>query len=168
MIRTASALFLAAALSLGCGSKAKPAAHPDDTGKQTRVDAGKKKNGDAVGTTAHDGKGGSEQMGPIYFDYDSDALREDARDELGRIADYLKSNAGSSLTIEGHCDERGTTEYNLALGDRRARVIRTYLARLGVAEKRLSVISYGEEHPAVGGHDEDAWAKNRRGEVVPR
>jgi peptidoglycan-associated lipoprotein len=71
------------------------------------------------------------------------------------------------LTIEGHCDEQGTTEYNLALGDRRARAIRTYLARLGIGEKRLAVISYGEERPADSGSDASAWAHNRRGEFVP-
>jgi peptidoglycan-associated lipoprotein len=98
----------------------------------------------------------------VYFDYDSYTLSPEARQALARNAGWLKENAGISVTIEGHCDERGSDEYNLALGERRAVAVKNYLATLGVAAARLSVVSYGEEHPAVAGHDESAWLQNRR------
>ena len=162
-------LFLSAVLATACSSKPK-AASPEPTtsvaGKRRGGDDGKGK-GDAVRTEAQDGQGNTVALGPIYFDFDSTVLRPDAREELDRIADYLKKNGSMRLIIEGHCDEQGTTEYNVALGDRRARAIHTYLARLGISEGRLGVISYGEERPADSGSDESAWAHNRRGELVP-
>lgn len=101
-----------------------------------------------------------------YFDYDSYNLRSDAREALKENAAWLKKNRSVNVQIEGHCDERGTTEYNLALGERRANTARDYLVRLGVSKSRLSVISYGEERPADPGHDEAAWSRNRRASFV--
>jgi len=101
----------------------------------------------------------------IYFDFDKSDLRQDARDVLTKNADIiLKAKAGAKVQIEGHCDERGSAEYNLALGERRAKSALQYLITLGVPADRLSIISYGKEKPAVDGHDEAAWAKNRRAE----
>jgi peptidoglycan-associated lipoprotein len=98
----------------------------------------------------------------IYFDYDKSDIREEYRSILEGIAQWGKSNPGRLLLIEGHCDERGTNEYNLALGERRALAVRRYLIGLGITSDRLHTISYGEEKPAMQGHDESAWSKNRR------
>ncbi|OPY76601.1 MAG: Peptidoglycan-associated lipoprotein precursor [Syntrophorhabdus sp. PtaU1.Bin050] len=98
----------------------------------------------------------------IYFDFDSYAIRADDLSQLKEIGDWLKLNKDIPVILEGHCDERGTIEYNLALGQKRAEVVRNHLTNLGVEEKRMRVISYGKEMPADHGHTEDAWAKNRR------
>lgn len=102
-----------------------------------------------------------------YFDFDKSELRQDARDTLSKNADImLKTKTDVNVKIEGHCDERGSLEYNLALGERRAKSALQYLLTLGVPAKRLSTVSYGEEKPAVQGSNEEAWAKNRRAEFV--
>jgi peptidoglycan-associated lipoprotein len=102
----------------------------------------------------------------LYFDFDSYVLRQDARDALDKNFQWMKKNAANKVRLEGHCDERGSDEYNLALGEKRAKAAQNYLSTLGVSADRLSVISYGKEKPADPGHDEDAWAKNRRVEFV--
>jgi peptidoglycan-associated lipoprotein len=102
----------------------------------------------------------------IQFDFDQSALTAEAREILGKNAKYLQEKAGSRIRIEGHCDERGTTEYNLALGERRAKAAFQYLMDLGVDPNRMNVVSYGEEVPLDNGHNEAAWAKNRRAELV--
>ncbi|HJV35864.1 peptidoglycan-associated lipoprotein Pal [Geomonas sp.] len=102
----------------------------------------------------------------IYFDFDSSTLSPKARKSLDKNAELLKSKAGSKIRIEGNCDERGSDDYNLALGERRAKAAREYLGHLGIAAERVSSISYGKEKPAVQGHDEAAMAKNRRDEFV--
>lgn len=104
----------------------------------------------------------------IHFDFDKYFIREDAKPILMKVAEHLKRSPSASLVIEGHCDERGTAEYNLALGERRAEATKKYLASLGVREAALSTVSYGEEKPLDPGHDEDAWAKNRRAHFVLR
>jgi peptidoglycan-associated lipoprotein len=106
----------------------------------------------------------SMELQTIYFDYDSSALKPDAKAKLERGADWLKRHPKVNVQIEGHCDERGTNEYNLALGERRALAARRYLISLGINTDRIFTISYGEERPAVEGHDESAWKFNRRGE----
>jgi peptidoglycan-associated lipoprotein len=103
----------------------------------------------------------------VYFDFDNSDLSKDARDVLSKNGEILlKSKTDIKVQIAGHCDERGSAEYNLALGERRAKSALHYLTTLGVAADRLSIISYGKEKPAVDGHDEAAWAKNRRDEFV--
>ncbi len=97
----------------------------------------------------------------IYFDFDKSELKPEARAVLVKKAEYLRKNPEYRVRIEGNCDERGTNEYNLALGDRRAHAALEFLATLGVAEARMSTISYGEERPLDPGHNEEAWAKNR-------
>jgi len=102
----------------------------------------------------------------IHFDFDKYNIRDDAKEILRRNADWLKKNPAVKIQIEGHCDERGTNEYNLALGDRRAKATRDYLVSLGINPERISTISYGEERPLDSGHNEEAWAKNRRAHFV--
>jgi peptidoglycan-associated lipoprotein len=102
----------------------------------------------------------------IFFEFDSAVLLAEAQEILRKKAEWLLNNLEATATIEGHCDERGTNEYNLALGDRRAESAKTFLMDLGVQGSRLSTISYGEERPVDPGHNEEAWAKNRRGHFI--
>lgn len=102
------------------------------------------------------------QLQDVYFDFDKSDLRSDARDALSQNADWIKANGSAKIQIEGHCDERGTEAYNLALGERRANSVKNYLVSLGVEPERLFTISYGEELPVDPGHDEISWSKNRR------
>jgi peptidoglycan-associated lipoprotein len=104
------------------------------------------------------------QFQTVYFDFDKYNLRSDAKAALDANAALLKQFTDVIVRIEGHCDERGTVEYNLSLGEKRARSTMEYLAGLGIDAGRLSIVSYGEERPAVSGSDEGAWAKNRRAE----
>ena len=97
----------------------------------------------------------------IYFDFDKSELTAEARDVLVKKAEYLKRNPNYAVRIDGNCDERGTNEYNLALGERRAHAAMDFLATLGVPEDRMSTLSYGEEKPLDSGSGEDAWARNR-------
>jgi len=98
----------------------------------------------------------------VYFDFDKYNLRSDARDALEHNARLLKDNPDARVLIEGHCDERGTVEYNLALGEKRAKSAKDYVKSLGVDAGRMNIISYGKERPKALGHDESAWGKNRR------
>lgn len=102
-----------------------------------------------------------------FFDFDDFALRQDAKTALETDGKYLEKNSGS-VVIEGHCDERGSVEYNLALGEKRARAAKDYLVSYGIPATRLTTISYGKERPFDTGHDEGAWAKNRRAHVVSK
>ena len=102
----------------------------------------------------------------VFFGFDSFVLTPAAQSALARDAQWLRDHPDYAMNIEGHCDERGTEQYNLALGDRRANTARTYLISLGVDGDRLTTLSYGEEHPFDEGHDEEAWAQNRRAHVV--
>ncbi|MBC2696118.1 MAG: peptidoglycan-associated lipoprotein Pal [Desulfobacteraceae bacterium] len=102
----------------------------------------------------------------IYFDFDKSYLKPKTQEVLKRKAEWLRNNPGESVIIEGHCDERGTNGYNLALGDRRAQSAMNFLIDLGIAESRLTTISYGEERPADSRHNEKAWSKNRRDHFV--
>lgn len=102
----------------------------------------------------------------IYFEFDSALLSSQAREILIGQADYLRGNVDVRLTLEGHCDERGTEAYNMALGQRRADAVKKFLSDMGIPTDRLTTISYGEERPAVMGHNESAWEKNRRTQSV--
>lgn len=102
----------------------------------------------------------------VYFDFDSSAIKATEKSKIDFVANYLKANADTKIQIEGHCDERGTEEYNRALGERRALAIREYLINAGVSGSRIYTISYGEDKPVDPGHNEAAWAKNRRGEFI--
>jgi len=102
----------------------------------------------------------------VYFEFDKYDLRDDARAALAANADWMKANAKWHVLIEGNCDERGTNEYNLALGDKRANAAKQYLVSSGIEASRIRTISYGEERPADPGHTESSWAKNRRDDFV--
>jgi len=111
-------------------------------------------------------KTGAKASDRVFFSYDSSALSATAKSTLAKQANWLKKNAGTNVTVEGHCDERGTREYNLALGARRASAAKRQLVNLGVSADRISTVSYGKERPAVTGSNSAAWAENRRAVTV--
>ncbi|MGE4489646.1 MAG: peptidoglycan-associated lipoprotein Pal [Kiritimatiellales bacterium] len=114
-----------------------------------------------VGGTEHPG-----MFAPVHFAYDSFQVSPAERAKVEAVAGYLKQNNASAVIVEGHCDERGSNEYNLALGERRALAVRAYLTELGITADRIQTKSFGEEMPANPGHDEAAWSANRRSEFV--
>jgi peptidoglycan-associated lipoprotein len=160
---------------IGC-STAKPATQPEVAAQPQRTPATTKRltsapvsqsssleqlqQGKPVGTAS------SSPVKDIYFDFDRYDLRPDARDTLRVGAEWLKQNPTVTVQIEGHCDERGTAEYNLALGARRAQTAKDYLTTLGIATQRLSTISYGQELPVCTEHNEECWQKNRHDRFV--
>jgi peptidoglycan-associated lipoprotein len=185
MIALLAALSMTAMMAGGCASKdvvkteepaatmksdtTKPVAQPADTsGGSTTANASAQRP-IAAADSSSDSKSAAavSAFETVYFDFDKSDLRQDARDVLSKnAAVLLKTQTAAKIKIEGHCDERGSAEYNLALGERRAKSAMQYLITLGVQADRLSVISYGKEKPAVQGNDEEAWAKNRRAEFV--
>jgi peptidoglycan-associated lipoprotein len=116
-------------------------------------------------TISGDALGASCRKLVVYFDYNSYDLTAQSVSVLGGQTSCLRSARGN-LRIEGHCDERGTTEYNLSLGDRRAQAVQRWLVGQGISPARISAVSYGEERPAARGHDEAAWSQNRRVEIT--
>ncbi len=102
----------------------------------------------------------------VYFDFDSSVIKSGEKPKVSAVADYLKANQGKALRIEGNCDERGTEEYNRALGERRALAVREELIRLGIGPTEVDTISYGKDRPVDPGHDESAWKKNRRDDFI--
>jgi peptidoglycan-associated lipoprotein len=102
----------------------------------------------------------------VYFEYDKSAIQAAEAGKIGPVIEFLKSHADNNLLIEGHCDERGTEEYNRALGERRALALRERVTAAGISGERVTTISYGEDRPADPGHDAAAWSKNRRGEFI--
>lgn len=144
------------------------------TGCKTTKGAGDEAGGAGAGGEGTSGRHGvsveevgvpTELLKTVYFDYDRSEIRDDAKETLKGNAAAIKENTTwKQITIQGHCDERGSEEYNLALGERRANSVKKYLVALGVSDARIVTISFGESVPAVDGHTEDAWSKNRRGE----
>lgn len=108
----------------------------------------------------------SAPMLPVYFDFDKSVIRDDQKPRIIGNAEYLKANPQIAIRVEGNCDERGTNEYNMALGERRAKSGKKYLTNLGIAADRIKTISFGEEKPLNYGHDESAWSQNRRDDFV--
>ena len=104
----------------------------------------------------------------VFFSYDSWTISEEGRQALGRDAEWMKTNPSAAIKVEGHCDERGTSAYNLVLGEKRAKAVRNYLVELGVSANRLSVVSYGKERPFCADHAEACYQQNRRGHLVVR
>jgi len=102
----------------------------------------------------------------VYFEFDKATIKSSETHKLDSVASRMRQYRGKALRVEGHCDERGTEEYNRSLGDRRALAIREYLARAGMDSQMVDTVSYGEDRPKVQGHNEAAWSKNRRGEFV--
>jgi peptidoglycan-associated lipoprotein len=179
-------LALAASLAAGCGGKKRPPAvstappassEPSgqtrptevppagETGPDVRTLGAESARGeDFTPSNAETGEGGP--IEDIHFEYDSANLTDQARSTLEKHALWLQSHRAAQVMVEGHCDERGTVEYNLALGEKRARAARDYLVSLGVAAERLRTVSYGKERPLDGGSNEAAWAANRRAHFV--
>jgi peptidoglycan-associated lipoprotein len=150
MRRFRFALLILLTLSLfACSSSKGGKANPED---------GLDKAGDGNIPLANAGS----ELTMIHYSFDSSSLSSQAQGILRDDAKWLNDNPGKKVQIEGHCDERGTNEYNLALGERRARSAYDYLRNLGVKKEQMSTISYGEELPLDPGHDESAWSKNRR------
>ncbi|MBS1370379.1 MAG: OmpA family protein [Lentisphaeria bacterium] len=141
-----------------------PGSNSWTAGADDNLTAGK---ADPNGWTEADPTGNRLNMPIIYFAYDSDVLVPSEQANLDRIAQYLQGNPTLALVIEGHCDQRGTEEYNRALGERRANAIRGYLAGRGVSDARMRTLSYGKDKPAVEGTGEAVWGQNRRGVPVP-
>lgn len=155
-------------LILAAGCSKKPELETDPTGNGTQTtDTSDANRGDGSGNgNGMDGDTGGQDirgdLEDVFFDLDRYALRPEARRVLDSNAELLKENAGWRVVLEGHCDERGTVEYNLALGEKRAMAAKDYLVRSGVEASRLRTLSYGEERPFDPGHNEGAWAQNRR------
>ena len=161
-----TSLVLAAGMIAGCGGKKEPAepAAPPPVAETTPPPAPP-----PVETPAPTPPPETPLvLGKVYFDFDRYDLREDARTTLSSNASALQAKPGANITIEGHCDERGTVEYNLALGEKRAGAAKDYLVNYGISAERLSTVSYGEERPADPAGTEEAYAANRRAEFVVR
>ena len=171
MLRSSSLLALALLVLTAASacSKSKPKTTPSapvvDT--STRPGRAPAAAADTSPTETAELPSGSERVGfgPVYFEFDSSTLSAAGRDELDRLSSQLAAGT-ARVAIEGHTDDRGTTEYNLALGQQRANTVAAYLRRLGVASARIDTITYGEERPAESGESESAWARNRRAELV--
>jgi peptidoglycan-associated lipoprotein len=164
--------------ALGCQSKAKPKTVPETPSVEIETTKSPKPTEPAaplaepfpqtsvektsVGESSIDELNAQGVLRTVYFAYNSNDLDDEAKATLQANAAWLKAHAAYHVEIGGHCDERGSIGYNVALGDRRATAVKSYLTGSGIAAARLVAISYGEEKPAVQGHDEAAWAKNRR------
>jgi peptidoglycan-associated lipoprotein len=165
-------LLLAGACALSaCASKP---SKPAGSGEQGMASSGAEGAGAA---NANAGAGGSDDEAPgpqagllakrtVYFDFDSSEIKGEGTDIVAAHAKYLAANPSTRVRLEGHTDERGSREYNIGLGERRAQSVRRALLLQGAADAQISTVSYGEERPAVPGHDDAAWAKNRRVEIV--
>ena len=158
-------VFAAVALLAACETA------PDETASNVGTGSGSTGGGTSVTAPAGPTPGSSEDFvvnvgDRVFFALDSSALDAQARSTLERQAFFLRKYPSTSVTVEGHCDERGTREYNLALGERRASAVKDYLVSLGIDPSRLSTISYGKERPVNPASTQQAWAENRRGVTV--
>ncbi|HSG90004.1 MAG TPA: peptidoglycan-associated lipoprotein Pal [Pseudomonadales bacterium] len=169
LLRGLAAGLISLFVIAGCASTAEPEPMPEPEPMETKPAPPPKVVAPPKPVTSPDGVPLDDDGQPIatvfYFDFDKSELKPRARTMLAGHAAYLSKNANVRVTIEGHADERGTREYNLALGERRASAVRSFLQSLGVRSSQVSVVSYGEERPIDPGHSESAWAKNRRAEI---
>jgi peptidoglycan-associated lipoprotein len=154
-------LLITALFSTGCGTAKKKAGPNDGAGSSDAANSGSslELNGDSDSSKA----GG---LVTVYFDFNSSSLTGDTLEQLKSNAAFLKENAAVVVQIEGHADERGGVQYNLALGEKRAKTVKEFLAANGVKSARMTTISYGKERPVSFGHDEESWSKNRRANFV--
>ncbi len=163
-----SLMILSMTVSLSrCGSKKGP--EPVGTSESPpSVESGQTVPGESAETAESTPTASSieSEFPTVHFEFNQATIRGEDLSLLKKAAEMLKANSNSNLTIEGHCDERGSSEYNLALGERRAQSVKSYLRTLGIEGKRLATISYGEERPVDSGKDESAWAKNRRADSL--
>jgi peptidoglycan-associated lipoprotein len=164
---TIAVVVLAALLALwGCPKKAEMSAVPEAQAPEKAVEATPEAKEEAEKAKERAAAAAAKGLQPIYFDFDQSLIRTDARIAMEENAEWLKMNSKVKVRIEGNCDERGTIEYNQALGQRRAAAAKKYLADLGISAGRISLLSYGKEKPICTDHDEDCWQKNRRGDFV--
>lgn len=164
-IALALSLTLVAAVATGCKHKKEPEVINTGGTTTTSNDGGYGEGGLNANAMNVTNWTKASDLAVVYFDYDSDALRPDAMAALARNAETMKAKPSNTFfRVEGHCDERGTQEYNVALGERRALAVRSHLISLGVGADRIITVSYGEEMPAVPGSGEAAWSQNRRAE----
>jgi peptidoglycan-associated lipoprotein len=168
----AAALGLAAVVAFGLGGCASQAEKPEAQGQATGpiggsgLGAGVGGAGEGYSDRPWDDPASPLYNKVVYFDYDSSEIREEFVPVLQTHANYLAKHPGTRVTLEGHTDERGTREYNLALGDERAQVVQRFLLAEGVRTDQLATLSFGEEKPAVPGHSESAWSQDRRVELA--
>lgn len=172
-MRWTTVVMLVASLALaGCESASDNTGGASGAGKSSMATNGAGAGSSQMATRTEGPKPGSQQdlevnVGDrVFFDFDSYSLRPDARATLEKQSAWLQQNPKVTVTIEGHTDERGTREYNLALGERRANAVRDYLVALGVDPNRIKTVSYGKERPVDPRSTEAAWAKNRRAVMV--
>lgn len=149
----------------GGANAGRPPAPPEPVAEPTVVPAEPIRD-ERIASASLDDLNRNSPLKPAFFDYDSSELSDTAQRALNENAQLLRQYSTWTVTIEGHCDERGTAEYNLALGERRAVAARAYLVSLGIGTDRLRTVSYGKEFPFDPGHDESAYAKNRRAHFV--
>ncbi len=170
MVRLATAGMLAALLlALGCASRkqvsttqVEPPPPPPTTQQDTTQPP-------PPPTTQTESETGTRStLADAFFDFDEAALRADAKTALENNAKWMEKSSGVNVIVEGHCDERGSVEYNLALGERRSKAAKEYLVSYGIAAGRMTTISYGKERPFDPGHDENSWAQNRRAHFVAK
>ncbi len=171
-LQTCGVLLATAIFAVGCSSSGRMKTHGSDI-----PDIGKYSDGPSVnyhaagagtqnGGTSPDEPNGLLSKRIIYFVYDSSEVQPEYLSVINNHANYLASNKGASVILEGHADERGSPEYNVALGEQRARSVAKLMKLQGVADSQIQLVSYGEEKPAVTGHDENAWLQNRRVEIT--
>ena len=159
--------ILAASMALSsCASnKKKPTEGLDNSADTTTLDNGNN-SGMSLDVNGDSDSNRAGALKTVYFAYSSAAIAGDTKDTLNANADFLKKNAAVKVQVEGHCDERGSVQFNLALGEKRAKSVRDYLVAQGVSASRITVISLGKEKPVSFGHDEESWSKNRRGNFL--
>ena len=174
MQRLIVVLLIALSLSLGACASKKPKPGASGTPSEASANANSGGAGDAAAAMAG-ANPDDEAQGPqagllatrvVYFDFDSSEIKGAGTDVVAAHAKYLAAHSGTRVRLEGHTDERGSREYNIGLGERRAQAVRRALLLQGATDAQISTVSYGEERPAVSGHDEAAWSKNRRVEIV--
>jgi peptidoglycan-associated lipoprotein len=141
-----------------------PTQEAKNSSEQVNSPTGENSQREGTSQETTSGASGLRAFSPIYYPFDSVELSEDATTSLVELATFLEKNPAVHVTVSGHADERGTSEYNLALGDERAQVVRTFLTRYGISANRIVAVSYGEELPVRLGDEEDAWSVNRRSE----
>ena len=167
--RTALIMLLVGLPLVGCAKKPPaPAQPPPSTSNQTPPTPPPAPAPTPTETAPTPTSVESADFSPAFFDLDSYSIRADARTALDKNAKVLRDHSPENITIAGHCDERGTVEYNQALGEKRAMAARDYLVAAGIPASRLDVISYGKERPFATGHDEASWQQNRRANFVVR
>lgn len=167
LVRHLMMAFLAVAVSVSCAKKNKGDAAGAGEGGPGTDDPSAISDRDIGFDPQGSDSGKIDGLNTIYFEYDKAALSADSKSKLSANADWIKAHPNVTVQIEGHTDERGSVEYNLALGERRAKSVQSYLRNLGIDTKRLSIMSYGEEKPKAQGSDESAWGQNRRANFVP-